>query len=220
MRDVAAVILAAGGSQRMGRAKQLLRVGGRSLVKRAVAAAVAAGCSPVVVVVGARAEEVERELLGSGAAVVRNEGWERGIGSSIRAGVEYLLKDVSPIGRDESGAATGRGTTRLCPGLVIMLCDQPLVGAEVLGRLLDAHARGARLVTAAEFDGTLGPPVVVDVSLFAELLALPDDRGAKALWMARPEIVGRVACPEAGVDVDTAGDFERLICEERSGADI
>jgi CTP:molybdopterin cytidylyltransferase MocA len=102
--------------------------------------------------------------------------------------------------------------------VMIMLCDQPLVGAAVLERLLAAHAGAGRAaaVTAAEFDGALGPPVIVDAALFAELLALPDDRGAKALWIERPEIVGRVACPEAGVDVDTPGDFERLLATART----
>jgi molybdenum cofactor cytidylyltransferase len=195
MRDVAAVILAAGGSQRMGRAKQLLRVGGRSLVGRAAEAAVGAGCGTVVVVVGARAEEVQAEVSGCGVEVVRNEGWERGIGSSIRAGVAHVL-----------------GLPHRPLALMIMLCDQPLVDAEVLGRLLEAHGSAAgRLVTVAEFDGTLGPPVIVDAGLFGALLGLADDRGAKGLWMERPEIVQRVACPEAGVDVDTPADFERVV---------
>jgi molybdenum cofactor cytidylyltransferase len=79
--------------------------------------------------------------------------------------------------------------------------------------LLAGHGGSGRPVTAAEFDGTLGPPVIVDASLFPALLALRDDRGAKALWMERPEIVQRVACPEAGMDVDTPEDFERLLRE-------
>lgn len=196
MRDIAAVILAAGGSQRMGRAKQLLRVGGRSLVRRAVEEATTAGCGPVVVVTGSRAEEVEAELSGSGAEVVRNDGWERGIGSSIRTGVAHVL-----------------AMPRQPLAVMLMLCDQPLVGAGVLERLLAAHAGADRAaaVTAAEFDGTLGPPVIVDAAMLAEWLTLPDDRGAKALWMERPDNVRRVACPEAGVDVDTPGDFQRML---------
>jgi molybdenum cofactor cytidylyltransferase len=195
MRDVtAAMILAAGGSRRMGRAKQLLRVGGRSLVRRAAEAAVAAGCAPVVVVVGARAHDVEGELLGCGIEIARNEGWERGIGTSIRAGVAHVL-----------------ALPHQPSAMMIMLCDQPQVGAAVLERLMKAHAGAGRRVTAAEFDGTLGPPVIVDAALFPALLGLPDDRGAKALWMERPEIVQRVACPAAGVDLDTPEDFERLL---------
>jgi CTP:molybdopterin cytidylyltransferase MocA len=196
MRDVAAVILAAGNSQRMGRAKQLLQIGGRSLIRRAAEAAAEAGCAPVVVVVGARTDEVEAELSGSGAEIVRNEAWERGIGTSIRAGVARILAL-----RHQPSA------------MALMLCDQPLVNAAVLGRLLAGHGGSGRPVTAAEFDGTLGPPVIVDASLFPALLALRDDRGAKALWMERPEIVQRVACPEAGMDVDTPEDFERLLRE-------
>jgi molybdenum cofactor cytidylyltransferase len=195
MRAVGAVILAAGGSQRMGQAKQLLRVGGRSLVRRAVEAAVNAGCAPVVVVVGARGDDVRAELCDCGVEVVVNEAWARGIGTSIRVGVSHLAALSHPP-----------------PALLIMLCDQPLVDAAVLGRLLEAHARAAeRQVTVAEFEGTLGPPVIVDAALFSALLALPDDRGAKGLWTRRPEIVQRVACPEAGVDVDTPEDFERVV---------
>src|SRR5690349_1004766 len=91
MRDIAAaVILAAGGSQRMGRAKQLLQVGGGSLVRRAAEAALAAGCAPVAVVLGAQAEDVEAALRGCGAETVRNDDWERGIGTSIRAGIAHI----------------------------------------------------------------------------------------------------------------------------------
>jgi len=201
VRDVAIVLLAAGGSARLGRPKQLLMYEGRSLLRRAAAAAVEAACGrQVVAVLGARAEEMVGELAGLAVDVVRNDGWERGIGSSIRAGVERAL-------------AGGRAPS----AVMIMLCDQPLVTAGVLRRVVDAHVVDSRaLVTAAEFEGTIGPPVVVGAELFPELLALPDDRGAKALWMERPEIVRRVACPEAGADVDTPGDFERLLASART----
>ena len=200
MRDVAALILAAGGSQRMGRPKQLLQVGGRSLVRRAADAALAAGCEPVVVVLGAQAEDVEAHLSGCGAEVVRNDGWERGIGTSIRAGVAHLLAKAHQLS-----------------AVMIMLCDQSLVDASVLRCLMEAHAGAGLEVTAAEFDGTLGPPVIVNAALFPALLGLPDDRGAKALWRQRPEIVQRVACPEAALDVDTPDDFERLMRHLKSG---
>ena len=194
MRDVAALILAAGGSQRMGQPKQLLQVEGQSLIRRAVAAAAAAHCAPVVVVVGSRGDDVLAELAGSGAQIVWNAGWERGIGSSIRAGIAHLTALFDQLS-----------------AVMIMLCDQPLVDASVLGRLLAAHASAGRQVTAAEFNRTLGPPVIVDSALFPALLALPDDRGAKALWMEQPEIVQRVPCPEAAIDVDTPEEFERLL---------
>jgi molybdenum cofactor cytidylyltransferase len=94
---------------------------------------------------------------------------------------------------------------------VIMLCDQPMVTAAVLGRLLSEFAQGGRAVVAAGYEETLGPPVVVGSEFFPALLALPDDRGAKAIWLGRPEIVHRVACPEAGMDVDTPEDYARLL---------
>jgi molybdenum cofactor cytidylyltransferase len=199
VRDLAIVLLAAGGSARLGRPKQLLMYEGRSLLRRAAEAAVDAGCGRVVVVLGAQAEEMSGELANLGVEIVWNDGWERGIGTSIRAGVERALS--------RAGAPLA---------VMIMLCDQPLVTAGVLRRVVDAHVDSRAMVTAAEFDGTLGPPVIVDATMFPELLALPDDRGAKALWIARPEIVRRVACPEAGVDVDTPEDFERLSATART----
>jgi len=89
------VIVAAGGSSRLGQPKQLLRFLGKSLVHDIVVAACQAGCSPVIVVIGSDSQKVTGELRSTSAVIVENENWQRGIGSSIRAGVQGLI-DYAP----------------------------------------------------------------------------------------------------------------------------
>jgi molybdenum cofactor cytidylyltransferase len=87
------MILAAGDSSCLGQPKQLLRINGKSLVRRIIDAASEAGCSPVVVVTGGDHQWIERELEETPVTVVQNRNWQRGIGSSIRIGMGALIKD-------------------------------------------------------------------------------------------------------------------------------
>src|SRR5579862_9316092 len=110
MRGIGAIILAAGGSMRMGRPKQLLQFRGQSFLRRAATVAIDAKCNPVVVVVGNDAAAMLAELTSLPVHPIENPDWQRGIGTSIRAGVRKLL-DLQP-----DMIAT-----------FIHLCDQPLV---------------------------------------------------------------------------------------------
>src|ERR1700722_15477383 len=114
MSSVAAVVLAAGGSSRLGEPKQLVRLGEENLLERAVRVAREVGCWPVVVVLGASAEVIRSQCSLGDARVLVNEGWEEGMASSIRLGV---------------GALSG------VDGCVVMTCDQPAVTVEHLSRL-------------------------------------------------------------------------------------
>jgi molybdenum cofactor cytidylyltransferase len=191
MPRLAALILAAGGSSRMGRPKQLLPYQNQPLVRRAALAALAVGCDPVTVVVGAQAGAVTKALEGLEVDGVTNAHWERGIGSSIRAGV-------------------ARFTANSPDALLLMLCDQPLVTPVSLRRLIDAHAATHKPVCVSAYADTLGPPVLISASLFSDLKSLPDDRGAKVLWTSHSDRVCRVPCPEAATDVDTPADYAAL----------
>src|SRR3954447_17444272 len=92
---VAILVLAAGGSSRMGQPKQLLTYGGKSLVRRAAETAVAVGEGPVVVVVGAAGEEVGAEMRDLPVTLVENDRWATGIGSSIRAAMNAIPEGPS-----------------------------------------------------------------------------------------------------------------------------
>jgi len=92
VEKIAAIILAAGPSSRLGRPKQLVEVNGQSLIERALDAANGAGCEPVLVVTGANDQQVVARIRRCGAEIVRNVEWKQGLGLSIRAGIERLLK--------------------------------------------------------------------------------------------------------------------------------
>ncbi|MDQ6860092.1 MAG: nucleotidyltransferase family protein [Verrucomicrobiota bacterium] len=175
---IAAVVLAAGASSRFGEAKQFARFCGEPLLARAIKAARGAGCAPICVVTGAQTVSVVD------VRIVPNEQWARGIGTSIRAGVQQLPEE--------------------CEAAILTTCDQPLVTAESLRRLIKVNAR----IAAAEYSGTVGIPAFFARSEFASLLALADDEGAKKLILA-PH-AARVPMPEAAADVDTPADLAQL----------
>ena len=118
---VAAIILAAGASRRLGEPKQLLRHQGRPLIGHAIDHARAAGCDPILVVTGAHADRIERVMAAEGVTIVRHDGWAQGQGSSLAAGVRHVV-DASP--------APDR--------ILVLLTDQPGVAPEHLRALIDA----------------------------------------------------------------------------------
>jgi len=190
---VGAIVLAAGSSSRMGRPKQLLRVQGKTLLRRAAETAAEAGCAPIVVVLREMSDELLAELRGLAVHPIESPEAAKGIGTSIRAGVGSILHHLPTL-----------------QSLVILLCDQPRVNADMLRRLIDSHRASGKPVSACAFAGTIGPPVLLESALFSRFQSLKDDQGAKALWLAQPEIVHRFACEEAAIDVDTPEDYQRL----------
>jgi molybdenum cofactor cytidylyltransferase len=180
---VPAVILAAGASRRLGLPKQLVEVGRESLLRRTVRAALA-GCAPVLVVLGARADEMEAHLDGLGATLVANPDWEEGMASSIRAGIRAL-----PPG---AGAA------------LFLVCDQVAVDGELVARILEAHRRWPDALVACAYGGGRGIPALVPGRCFPQLMALRGDRGARHLLLGS-EVV-EVPFPRGGEDVDRPED--------------
>ena len=190
MRKIGAVILAAGGSSRFGRPKQLLTFHGETLVRRAVRAAAEAGCDPVIVVAGDLGEAIGRELQSASAIVVENPEWQCGLGTSIRRGLQEVVDSIDSV--------------------VILTCDQPLVAKALIAELIATHEKTRKPIVASSYASTLGVPALFDRSCFAALLALPDDSGAKTLMTMRPNDVAAVAFEQGAIDIDTPEDFERL----------
>lgn len=189
--SIAAIVLAAGASTRMGSPKQLLPRGGRSLLRRAAETALRSVCEPVYVVLGARAELVRREVQDLPVRVIENPRWAEGMGTSVRAGVEAAVMEAPE-------------------GLVLLLCDQPLITAEMVDALVAAYRQSRPPIVAAAYNGTLGVPALFSAAVFPELLALPPAEGARRLIAARrAEVVG-VPLPAGAVDVDTPEDYQRL----------
>jgi molybdenum cofactor cytidylyltransferase len=176
---VAAVVLAGGASTRLGEPKQLVVLGGETLLERAVRVAREAGCSPVVVVLGASAGEV-RAACGLGdAVVVVNEQWAEGMGGSIRAGVRALPE---------------------VDGCVVMTCDMPAVTTVHLRALMDSGE-----MTASSYTGRRGVPAYFPAGTFISLMQLEGDVGARELLRSARcvELAG------GELDLDTADDVAR-----------
>ncbi|MGK2934899.1 MAG: nucleotidyltransferase family protein [Gemmatimonadaceae bacterium] len=189
---VAAVVLAAGGSARMGHPKQLILHDGKPLVVRAAEAALAAGAAPVVVVLGARADEIRPALSHlSGVTTVRNSGWENGLASSLTTGLQAALRDTN------------------WDGVLAMLADQPLVDASMLRRIIAEFEAGARIV-ASGHDGTPGVPALFGREQVPDLLSLTGDAGAGPWLRSRLQEVKVVPLGGALLDLDTPADVTRL----------
>jgi molybdenum cofactor cytidylyltransferase len=196
MRNVGAIILAAGGSSRYGRAKQLLSFQGESLVRRAVRAAIEGGCACVTVVAGDARGRIESELRETTAIILENPEWQHGLGTSIRCGLRHLLSS-----RPELDAA------------VLLACDQPFVDARVIKALIVQWENSRRPIVASSYANTLGIPALFERSCFEALLALPDDSGAKALIASRSADVLQVEFEKGAIDIDTPADFDQIRTE-------
>ena len=189
----AAVVLAAGGSTRMGRPKPLLHYDGRSLLHRTVDAAMRGGCAPVIVVLGAAAETLRPELAGLPVEIAINEGWAEGLAGSIRTGVETLLPRRADV-----------------DAVLLLPCDLPHISARLVRELLAAAGgAGAAPIVACTYAGTAGVPALFHRRWFDELCELRGDCGAKPLLLAHAESLVRVPWPEGALDVDEPADHEK-----------
>jgi CTP:molybdopterin cytidylyltransferase MocA len=188
---VGAIILAAGAASRMGRNKLLLQVGDHVLVRHVIEAATEGGCHVINAVY---ADEAVRETIGSAATCVLNPDPKRGQSSSIRVGLQSLPEEIA--------------------GALIMLGDQPLVGSRTVGMVLRAWRReGGRPAAAASYGdrGSWRPPVLLDRSLWPEVMSLDGDSGARQLFEDRPELLDTVPAAGRPDDIDTPDDYARIV---------
>ena len=191
---VAAIILAAGASARMGTPKLLLTHRDVPLLRLAVDAAIRGGCDDVVVVLGADRERYLPVLKGTPARPVHNPDFAQGMSTSIRTGIEAVP--------DDAGAA------------VIMLADQPFVDEAVIRRLIETYRTSGQKIVASTYEGVRGVPVVFDRALFLELLVLEGDQGAKQVMATYPTHVATVELPaDRARDIDTPEDARRFLAE-------
>jgi molybdenum cofactor cytidylyltransferase len=193
MVHIGAVILAAGESLRFGRPKQLVQLRGKTFVRGIVDAATDAGCSPIVVVIGSDRDEVTRELKETGVIIVQNENWQRGIGTSIRAGVQSLI-DAAPD----------------LEAIVALVCDQPFLDARTIEQLIKLLKKTKKAIVASSYADTLGVPAIFDRSCFQELLALDDKNGAKKIILLNHERVAEFSFPKGKIDIDTEAELEEF----------
>ena len=192
--------MAAGGSTRLGSPKQLILYENQPLVRRAAIAALDAGVSRVVVVLGAHAAAVGATLSDlPSVALAPNPDWESGLASSLAVGIAAIAADVT------------------CDAALVMLADQPHVDAEALRRLIEAFDDEHRIIASA-YDETIGVPALFAREHFEDLMRLTGDRGAGSWLRSRRNEVTSVALRRASLDVDTPADVARLRVAHRGHA--
>jgi len=153
--------------------------------------ALASGCWPVVVVLGAYEPDVRPALAELPLEIVVNHQWAAGVGSSIHTGLRTLE------GRE--GVA----------GVVLGLADQPLVAAGFLRDMPATLRRSGRQIVASAYAGTVGVPACFAREMLPLLMALPRDSGCKSVILSHLDDTVMVDCPEAAADIDSPEDYRR-----------
>lgn len=191
--SVAAIVLAAGGSRRLGRPKQLVQWRGRPLLEGVVSAVAGWPVSLVVVVIGAAEDEVLEAVDFGDAVVAVNPEWEEGIASSIRVGLDVLSRD------------------RRIDAAFIALGDQPRIPSEVPGALIAALEDSGRQAAVPKYRYERANPVLIHRSLWPRLMSLEGDSGAARLLQTHPEWVEEVWIDHTPpIDIDTRDDVADL----------
>jgi len=187
------VLLAAGGSRRMGQPKQLLTVYGKALVRHMAEIALTAPVNSVVVVLGAEAERITPLLGDLPLKVVTNPDWESGLSSSLRVGVETALTYTSDLS-----------------AVLVCLADQPNLSQEHLRRMIARYKEGSCTAVASLAGDAMVPPMLFDSSWFSKLRAIKGDIGARAILREHPGQVATVPI-DSVTDLDTPEDYAKFV---------
>jgi molybdenum cofactor cytidylyltransferase len=191
---VGLIVLAAGRSTRMGGDNKLLcDVGGEPMVRRVAATALASRARPVHVVVGHQGAQVKAALAGLDVTCIDNPDYASGLSSSLKAGIASLPKQLV--------------------GALVVLGDMPSIHVADLERLLEVFdAAAARAIVVPVHNGQRGNPVLWPADLFAQLMQLAGDAGARQLFASHAERIAEVTLEHAAVlmDVDTPESLAQL----------
>ena len=189
-KNIYAIILAAGESSRFGTPKQLADWQDSNLLQHTINITKSLFDKNIVVVLGANAGLIQSRINSNDIAIEMNDEWQSGMSSSIRAGIKALPEDTEAV--------------------MILLCDQPLIGKSSFKKLIDLWQQRPKSIVASEYLDTLGVPAIFPVSFFSQLELLQGDKGAKQLLMSMKEQVLTISVPEASIDIDTQNDFNHL----------
>jgi len=191
--NLSVMLLAAGGSTRMGQPKQLLTFQGKTLLRRMGELCEALPATQRVVVLGSRSEQMKPELEGLDMEIALNPDWQRGMGSSIHTGMQQLSPSAN--------------------ALLMLLVDQPFVSVSLLQQMIDAAKSGSELVTAL-YGEVAGVPTLFSSRFFPALTALSGKGGARKLIQAHRSEATLIPFPQGKIDVDTPEDYQRLLGKE------
>ena len=196
-KRIGIIVLAAGGSTRMKKPKQLLQFNEKTLLRRAVETAVGSAAEPVLVVLGANYERTKAEIADLPVEIIFNENWQSGLSSSVKSGIEHFRKL--------------RQTGQFISACLLMLADQPFITSRHLNLLAEKFLeRSDNLIVAARYEKIVGVPAIFSHAVFDDLRKLSGDEGAKKVIKKYGSLVRTINLPEAAFDIDTPHDFQNL----------
>jgi molybdenum cofactor cytidylyltransferase len=190
-QQIAAVVLAAGMSSRMGRNKLLANIAGEPLVRRVVRAVEESRARPIVVVTGRDGSEISAALAGTAAKIVHNAHYRDGLSTSLRTGIEVVSES---------------------DGAIILLGDMPGITASLIDRIIASFCPG-RSICVATYRGKRGHPVLFDRRFYPALRSISGDIGARHVVGANEEAVCEMAADDEAplIDIDTPEDLARFL---------
>lgn len=196
---LAIIILAAGKSNRLGSPKQLLQYRGKGLLQNAVEAALKTNIKPLIIITGANASLIEKELIHYPVKQVFNENWQDGMASSINCGLAYAEQIVHDL-----------------DGVLLMACDQPFVDGDLLNNLIEKQKESGAPITACGYEEVIGIPAIFHKSIFPELKSLEGDTGAKKIIRNNADKIAVISFQNGEIDIDTKSDYVNLLNDTRN----
>lgn len=195
------IILAAGGSRRMGQPKQLIKINGTPLIVRTIQAAMAIPeLNHIVVVLGAAEDVIRPHIEALPVTIITCPTWDQGRAESMRRAIEVMERDAAG-----------------CDAALFMLCDQPRLDTAALQQLIRARTETGRRVVAARYNTHPGAPCLIDRTHFNALKRITGDQGARALLnQLAPTEITLVDLPQLALDLDTPADLQRWRQQEKT----
>jgi molybdenum cofactor cytidylyltransferase len=190
---ISAIILAAGMSKRMGKPKQLLKFGDQTLLEKTLDTVKKSRVCETILVLGHQAELIRQTIPATrDVKVIINESYEKGMSTSIQTG----LQEVSPQSE----------------GALIVLADQPFLKPDVIDNLIAEREASKASILLPVYQGFRGNPVLIDRSLFPEMMQISGDIGCRSLFGLHPEKIRKVPVDDVGIliDIDKAEDLEKV----------
>jgi molybdenum cofactor cytidylyltransferase len=187
------ILLAAGSSSRLGRAKQLIEYQGKTLIQKAIDEAKMSQADGLVVVLGSNPDLIQTGFDSSSTPFIVNPDWQLGMSSSMQAGLCFLME------KEEIDQ------------VLLMLCDQPFVDASLIDQLITARETSGKGIVVSAYSNTLGVPALFDRRYFEELLQLSGSEGAKKVIFNHHSEVHALDFPLGAVDLDTEEDVNQFL---------
>ena len=198
MNNTAIIILAAGSSSRFGSTKQLLHFNKKTLLQHAIDEAIGSGAEPVIVITGANADAIVKDIDKKQVRIVFNKKWKEGMASGIAAGVYAAITYNNNIEK-----------------IIITVCDQPFISSSLFKQLYKKFEESVKNIVASAYADTIGTPVLFTQKYFDALLALTGDEGAKKILRSNNDDVATIDFPKGNIDIDTQKDYEDLLDEQK-----